>query len=140
MKVSYRKIREFLSVSVSANDAAAVLTATGLEIEGVETVDDMPGGLRGLVVGEITQCVQHPNADRLRCCKVEVGAEASLDIVCGAPNAAEGLKVVVATVGAELFPAEGDSFKIKKGKIRVKWIWFYHSHHAFHYRKLLQYT
>ena len=118
MKVSYRKIREFLPVSVSANDAAAVLTATGLEIEGVETVDDMPGGLRGLVVGEITQCVQHPNADRLRCCKVEVGAEASLDIVCGAPNAAEGLKVVVATVGAELFPAEGDSFKIKKGKIR----------------------
>ncbi|PCJ80717.1 MAG: phenylalanine--tRNA ligase subunit beta [Bacteroidetes bacterium] len=118
MKVSYRKIKEFLQTSVSANHAAAVLTATGLEIEGIDVIDDVPGGLRGLVVGEITQCEQHPNADRLKCCKVEIGAEAPLDIVCGAPNAATGLKVVVATVGAELFPAEGDPFKIKKGKIR----------------------
>ena len=66
MKVSYRKIKEFLPTSISATDAAAVLTATGLEIEGVETVEDIPGGLKGLVVGKITDCNQHPNADRLR--------------------------------------------------------------------------
>ena len=118
MKVSYRKINEFLDVQLSATDAAAVLTATGLEIEGVETVDDIQGGLRGLLVGCITNCVQHPNADRLSCCKVDVGGNEPLDIVCGAPNAAKGLNVVVATIGTELFPKDGDSFIIKKGKIR----------------------
>jgi phenylalanyl-tRNA synthetase beta chain len=117
MKVSFRKIKEFLPTTVSAVDAAAVLTATGLEIEGVETVEDVPGGMQGLVVGKITECSQHPNADRLRCCKVDVGTE-TLDIVCGAPNAAEGLSVLVATVGTMLHPSEGDPFKIKKGKIR----------------------
>ena len=117
MKVSFRKIKEFVSTSLSANDVAVVLTATGLEIEGVETIDDVPGGMRGLVVGHITECKQHPNADRLRCCKVDVGVEA-LDIVCGAPNAANGLKVLVATVGTMLYPVKGEPFKIKKGKIR----------------------
>ena len=117
MKVSYRKINEFLDLQLTAMDAATVLTATGLEIEGVETVDDIQGGLRGLVVGAIIHCEQHPNADRLRCCKVDVGEVEPLDIVCGAPNAATGLKVVVATVGTELFPEEGDAFKIKKGKM-----------------------
>jgi phenylalanyl-tRNA synthetase beta chain len=118
MKVSYRKINEFLDLQLTAMDAATVLTATGLEIEGVETVDDIQGGLRGLVVGAIIHCEQHPNADRLRCCKVDVGESEPLDIVCGAPNAATGLKVVVAKVGTELFPEDGDAFKIKKGKIR----------------------
>lgn len=118
MKVSYRKIKEFLNVSVSAEDAAAVLTATGLEIEGVESVDDVPGGLRGLVVGRINECIQHPNADKLRCCKVEIANDEILDIVCGAPNAAEGLHVLVATVGTMLYPSSGEPFKIKKGKIR----------------------
>ena len=117
MKVSYRKIKEFLPTTVSATEAAAVLTATGLEIEGVETVEDIPGGLRGLVVGEITACSQHPNADRLRCCKVNIGEE-ELDIVCGAPNVKEGLYVLVATVGTTLYPGSGEPFKIKKGKIR----------------------
>ena len=118
MKVSYRKINEFLDLQFTAIEAATVLTATGLEIEGVETVDDIQGGLRGLVVGAIINCEQHPNADRLRCCKVDVGESEPLEIVCGAPNAAKGLKVVVATIGTELFPEDGDSFKIKKGKIR----------------------
>ena len=117
MKVSFRKIKEFVSTSLSANDVAVVLTATGLEIEGVETIDDVPGGMRGLVVGHITECKQHPNADRLRCCKVDVGVEA-LDIVCGASNAANGLKVLVAKVGTMLYPVKGEPFKIKKGKIR----------------------
>ena len=117
MKVSYRKINEFLDVQLSATDAAAVLTATGLEIEGVETVDDIQGGLRGLLVGCITNCEQHPNADRLRCCKVDVGEGEPLDIVCGAPNVTKGQKVLVATIGTTLYDKEGGSFKIKKGKI-----------------------
>ena len=117
MKVSYRKIKEFLPTSISATDAAAVLTATGLEIEGVETVEDIPGGLKGLVVGKITACNQHPNADRLRVCRVDVGFE-ELDIVCGAPNAATGLNVIVAKPGTWIHPTTGDPFKIKRGKIR----------------------
>jgi phenylalanyl-tRNA synthetase beta chain len=117
MKVSFRKIKEFLPTTVSAEDAAMVLTATGLEIEGVEIVEDVPGGMQGLVVGKITHCSQHPNADRLRVCKVDVGTN-TLDIVCGAPNAAEGLSVLVATVGTMLHPSGGEPFKIKKGKIR----------------------
>ena len=117
MKVSYRKIKEFLPTSISATDAAAVLTATGLEIEGVETVEDIPGGLKGLVVGKITDCNQHPNADRLRVCRVDVGSE-ELDIVCGAPNAATGLNVIVAKPGTWIHPTIGEPFKIKRGKIR----------------------
>ena len=117
MKVSYRKIKEFLPTSVSATDAAAVLTATGLEIEGIETVEDIPGGLKGLVVGKIIDCKQHPNADRLRICKVDVGDE-TLDIVCGAPNAAKGLNVIVAKPGTWIYPTIGERLKIKKGKIR----------------------
>tara|TARA_Y100001954_G_C15812177_1_gene605722 strand:+ start:65 stop:2518 length:2454 start_codon:yes stop_codon:yes gene_type:complete len=117
MKVSYRKIKEFLPTSFSATDAAAVLTATGLEIEKVETVEDIPGGLKGLVVGKITDCEQHPNADRLRVCKVDVGDE-TLNIVCGAPNAAKGLNVIVAKPGTWIYPISGKPIKIKKGKIR----------------------
>ena len=117
MKVSYRKIKELLPTNVSATDAAAVLTATGLEIEGIETVEDIPGGLEGLVVGNITECFQHPNADRLRCCKVDIGSEV-LDIVCGAPNATKGINVLVATNGTTIHPISGDPIKIKKGKIR----------------------
>ena len=106
-----------MPTSISATDAAAVLTATGLEIEGVETVEDIPGGLKGLIVGKITDCNQHPNADRLRVCKVDVGS-GKLDIVCGAPNAASGLNVIVATPGTWVHPSTGEPFKIKRGKIR----------------------
>ena len=101
-----------LRLSFSATDAAAVLTATGLEIEKVETVEDIPGGLKGLVVGKITDCEQHPNADRLRVCKVDVGDE-TLNIVCGAPNAAKGLNVIVAKPGTWIYPISGKPIKIK---------------------------
>ena len=93
MKVSYRKIKEFLPTSISATDAAAVLTATVWKLRGLKPWKTSQG-LKGLVVGKITDCNQHPNADRLRCCKVDVGGE-ELDIVCGAPNAATGLNVLV---------------------------------------------
>lgn len=117
MKISARWLRQLFSFDVPVEQAAQVLTATGLEVEGVERVEDVPGGLAGVVVGHVASVAPHPNADRLRVCKVDVGAEV-LDIVCGASNVAEGQKVPVATVGATLHPSEGEPFKIKKGKIR----------------------
>ena len=117
MKISARWLQQLFSFDVPVDQAAQVLTATGLEVEGVEHVQDVPGGLAGVVIGHITSVEPHPNADRLRLCKVDVGEEV-LDIVCGASNVAEGQKVPVAQVGATLHPTGGEPFKIKKGKIR----------------------
>ena len=117
MKISARWLQQLFSFDVPVDQAAQVLTATGLEVEGVEHVQDVPGGLAGVVVGHVTSLEPHPNADRLRLCKVDVGEEV-LDIVCGASNVAEGQKVPVAQVGATLHPTGGEPFKIKKGKIR----------------------
>ena len=117
MKVSYSWIKDYLKLDLNAEDCAKVLTDTGLEVEGVQEVESVKGGLKGLLVGEVLTCEQHPNADRLRKTTVNVGAEV-LEIVCGAPNVAAGQKVVVATVGAVLYDDKGESFKIKKGKIR----------------------
>ena len=117
MKVSYSWIKDYLNVDLSAEECAKVLTDTGLEVEGIQEVESVKGGLKGLVVGEVLTCEKHPNADRLQKTTVDVGAE-TLQIVCGAPNVAAGQKVVVATVGTTLYDDKGDSFKIKKGKIR----------------------
>ena len=117
MKVSYSWIKDYLNVDLSAEACAKVLTDTGLEVEGIQEVESVKGGLKGLVVGEVLACEKHPNADRLQKTTVDVGAE-TLQIVCGAPNVAAGQKVVVATVGTTLYDDKGDSFKIKKGKIR----------------------
>ncbi|MGB1074770.1 MAG: phenylalanine--tRNA ligase subunit beta [Flavobacteriales bacterium] len=119
MKISYRWLREMIPTSMTAEEASAVLTATGLEVEGIEQVEDIAGGLKGLVVGRVLACEQHPNADRLRVCQVDIGSpESPLSIVCGADNVRTGLDVIVATVGATLHPIAGEPFKIKKGKIR----------------------
>lgn len=117
MKVSYNWIKEYLNIDLSAEACAEVLTDIGLEVEGIHEVESIKGGLKGLVVGEVLACEKHPNADRLRKTQVDVGVEL-LDIVCGAPNVAVGQKVIVATIGTLLYDAKGDSFKIKKGKIR----------------------
>ncbi|HCC63678.1 MAG TPA: phenylalanine--tRNA ligase subunit beta, partial [Flavobacteriales bacterium] len=119
MKISASWLRELFPHDVDVQQAAQVLTATGLEVEGVDHVEAVPGGLRGVVVGHVIEVVQHPNADRLRICTVDVGLEdGPLSIVCGASNVAEGQKVPVATVGTTLHPTGGEPFKIKKGKIR----------------------
>lgn len=121
MKVSLDWITQWLPLAPEDRDAtriADILTASGLEVEGVEEMPAVPGGLKGMVVGEVLTCAQHPNADRLRVTTVDVGGEAPLNIVCGAPNVAAGQKVIVATVGAVCHPSEGEPFKIKKGKIR----------------------
>lgn len=119
MKVSLNWLKQYIDLSgLSPEEIGDILTSTGLEVEGIEAVESVPGGLNGIVIGEVVECEQHPNADRLSLTKVNVGADELLSIVCGAPNVAKGQKVLVATIGAELHPTEGDPFTIKKGKIR----------------------
>jgi phenylalanyl-tRNA synthetase beta chain len=118
MKISFNWLKDHLPVHVEIEDASRILTDTGLEVEGVSTYESIPGSLEGLVVGKVMHVEKHPDADRLNLTRVDVGAEALLDIVCGAPNVAEGQTVAVAMVGAELHPSEGEPFTIKKSKIR----------------------
>ena len=118
MKVSYNWLKTYLSINLPAVQVAEVLTDIGLEIEGVDEVEAMPGGLKGLVIGEILSVAKHANADKLNVTEVNIGTDENLPIVCGAPNVSVGQKVVVATVNAILYPADGDPFKIKKAKIR----------------------
>ena len=94
------------------------MTGTGLEVESLEKVHAVPGGLEGLVIGYVKERYQHPNADRLSVTKVDVGTGEDLQIVCGAHNVAAGQKVVVATVGTTVYPTVGEPFKINKSKIR----------------------
>ena len=118
MKVSLNWLKSYLDTDKSPEEISVILTDIGLEVEGMEEVESVPGGLKGLVIGEVKTCVQHPNADKLSLTTVNVGGEEDLQIVCGAPNVAAGQKVVVATVGTMLYPSDGEPFKIKKGKIR----------------------
>lgn len=118
MKISYNWLKQYLNTDLPVDETAHLLTMSGLEVEKVEQFCSIEGGLEGLVIGEVVEKSQHPDADRLSCTKVNVCGEALLDIVCGAPNVDVGQKVVVATVGTILYPADGDSFKIKKSKIR----------------------
>lgn len=118
MKISYNWLKEYIDTDLPVDEAAAILTDTGLEVEGVEDYESVKGGLRGFCLGEVKQVAQHPDADRLKTTKVDVGGDSLLDIVCGAPNVAEGQKVAVAVVGCEIHMKDGASFKIKKSKIR----------------------
>tara|TARA_B100001109_G_scaffold255725_1_gene260370 strand:- start:8017 stop:10425 length:2409 start_codon:yes stop_codon:yes gene_type:complete len=117
MKISYNWLKDYLNIDLPTQEVSEILTDIGLEVEGVETFETVKGGLEGIVIGEIIDLEPHPNADRLRLTKVNVGHNEPLPIVCGAPNAAKGQKVVVALVGATLYPDE-NGFKIKKSKIR----------------------
>ena len=118
MKISYNWLKQYLKVDSSAEDTAVILTDLGLEVEGVELYESVKGGLKGVVVGHVLECAKHPNADKLKITKVDIGSGTPLQIVCGAPNVAKGQKVPVATIGTVLYDKDGNSFQIKKGKIR----------------------
>ena len=118
MKISYNWLKQFIQTDLNPQELSLILTNIGLEVESLEKVQPVVGGLEGLVIGNVLTCVQHPNADRLRVTTVNVGAEEAIQIVCGAPNVAEGQKVVVAPVGATVYPNEGEPFQINKSKIR----------------------
>ena len=118
MKVSLNWLKKYIDLDLSVEKISEILTMIGLEVEGVEEVEPVPGGLKGIVVGEVKTCIKHPNADTLSLTTVDVGGEEALQIVCGAPNVAAGQKVLVATVGTTLYKPDGETWKIKKGKIR----------------------
>lgn len=118
MKISYHWLQQFLKIDLEVEQVAEILTDLGLEVEGIEYFESIKGALKGIVVGEVITCEQHPNADRLKITTVNVGSGNPLQIVCGAPNVAVGQKVPVATIGTTLYTERGESFVIKKGKIR----------------------
>ena len=118
MKISYNWLQQYISADIQPDAAADCLTATGLEVEHLTSIGGDPKLLQQLKVGEVLAKSAHPNADRLALAKVDVGDETPLDIVCGAPNLEAGQKVVVACVGVEIPVKDGESFTIRKAKIR----------------------
>lgn len=118
MKISYNWLKQFLNIDWNAEKTGDLLTDLGLEVEGIETFETLKGGLKGVVVGKVLSCKKHENADKLKVTTVDIGADAAVQIVCGAPNVAKGQTVAVATVGTTLYDGEGNPWKIKKSKIR----------------------
>ena len=118
MNISFNWLSEFLKIDLKIEEVSEILTDIGLEVEGIEKFEQYKGSLKGLIVGEVVYCEQHPNADRLKLTKVNIGNESILQIVCGAPNVKLNQKVIVATVGTVLHPLNNEKFKITKSKIR----------------------
>ena len=117
MKISYNWLKQYIDTDLSPQEVSEILTNTGLEVEGLEEVQSVKGGLEGVVIGEVLSCEKLPDADKLTMTTVNLGENEPVQIVCGAPNVAVGQKVPVATVGTTLWPDE-KGFTIKKTKIR----------------------
>jgi phenylalanyl-tRNA synthetase beta chain len=118
MKISWNWLREILPTQIDVNKAAEILTDIGLEVEAIVPYESVRGGLQNLIVGEVLTCEKHPDADKLKLTKVNIGKEVLLNIVCGAPNVAAGQKVIVAQIGTTIYPINKEPFTIKKAKIR----------------------
>ena len=118
MTISYNWLSEYLPEKIEPEKLSKILTSIGLEVESLEKYEELKGGLQGLVIGEVLECTKHPDADKLSLTKVNIGTGESLQIVCGAPNVATGQKVVVAMVGATIYPTTGEPMTMKKAKIR----------------------
>lgn len=116
MNILYTWLKDYINLNLSADELSDALTSIGLECGGVERVESIRGGLRGLVVGKVLTCVEHPDSDHLHITTVDLGERVE-QIVCGAPNVAAGQTVIVATVGTTLYDGDKE-FKIKKSKIR----------------------
>ncbi len=117
MKISYNWLKEYIDLDISPEELSAVLTNCGLEVEELAEWESVKGGLKGIVIGHVTECKKHPNADKLSETKVHIGSGEFLQIVCGAPNVAEGQKVLVAIPGTILYQND-EPREIKKTKIR----------------------
>jgi len=122
MTISYKWLIDYLPVSLTGSlepeRLSKILTSIGLEVESLEKFEEIKGGLKGLVCGEVIEVKQHPNADKLKLTRVNIGQGEPLHIVCGAPNVAAGQKVIVATIGTTIFPVTGDPMTLKAAKIR----------------------
>ena len=114
MKISYNWLKEYLECDLTPEAVEEALTSIGLEVDSIEQIEEIPGGLKGVIVAEVVECVEHPDSDHLHITKLNTGEPELLQVVCGAPNVAAGQKVLLATVGTVL----GEDFKIKKSKIR----------------------
>lgn len=118
MIISYKLLSRYLPVEIDPQKLSRILTSIGLEVESLHPYESLKGGLEGIVTGEVLTCEKHPDADKLKITTVNLGKGEPVQIVCGASNVEAGQKVVVATVGAMLYPFAGEPFQIKKAKIR----------------------
>ncbi len=118
MTISYNWLSEYLPETIDPEKLSKILTSIGLEVESLEKYESIKGGLEGLVIGEVLESSQHPNADKLKVTKVLVDNKEELQIVCGAPNVAVGQKVIVAKVGETIHPLKGEAVTMKVAKIR----------------------
>ena len=118
MVVSYNWLKDYLSFDLQPNEVEKILTDIGLEVEHVQQVEQIPGGLAGVFVAEVVECIEHPDSDHLHITKLNIGKSELLQVVCGAPNVATGQKVLLATVGTKLVSIIGEEIKLKKSKIR----------------------
>lgn len=117
MNISYKWLKEYVDFSLTPQETADALTSIGLEVDAIEEVQAVKGGMNGLVVGEVLTCVPHPNSDHMHICTVNIGNAEPSQIVCGAPNVAAGQKVIVATLGCKLYDGDKE-IVIKKSKLR----------------------
>ena len=118
MKISLSWLKDYLPTDLSIEEISLLLTDIGLEVENIEEINKIPGGLKGLVIGYVQKCIKHPNADRLSLTEIDLGTDKTLSIVCGANNIRQGQKVIVAPAGTLIFPTGKDPITIQKGKIR----------------------
>jgi len=117
MKISYSWLKEYIDVNLTPQKMSDILTSIGLEVESLEKVEAVKGGLKGVVIGQVLTCAKHPDADKLSITTVNIGKTEPLNIVCGAPNVAAGQKVMVATVGTTLYFNDSE-LTLKKTRIR----------------------
>ncbi len=117
MNISYKWLKEYVDFDLTAEEVCAALTSTGLEVDALEEVQTIKGGLKGLYVGKVLTCEPHQDSDHMHVCTVDLGKEQPSQIVCGAPNVAAGQKVIVADLGCVLYDGDKE-FVIKKSKLR----------------------
>ena len=117
MNISYKWLKEYVDFSLTPQQVADALTSEGLEVDSLEEVPAICGGLKGIVVGEVLECDPHPDSDHMHVCSVNLGEKEPVQIVCGASNIAKGQKVMVATIGCVLYDGDKE-FKIKKSRLR----------------------
>jgi len=118
VKIALHWLKKHIALNASLDEISDKLTFAGLEVEHIEEISSVKGGLKGLVIAEVLTCEKHPNADKLKVTTVNIGTDKPLQIVCGAPNVAVGQKVVVATVGSTIYPISGGELTLRNAKIR----------------------
>src|SRR5215471_10458203 len=118
MTISYNWLSEYLPKKIEPEKLSKILTSVGLEVESLDRYESIKGGLEGLVIGKVIKCEHHPNADKLKVTRVDIGNEKLLQIVCGAPNVETGQKVIVATQGTTIHPVNGETIAMRIATIR----------------------